>query len=241
MPSLSVTTINILLVLLPGFISTAVERAVFYRPKESVFDRIVNALVHTLFVYLVYSLFFYLLLDIEYPLFGLNHPVTTNNEKISIYVNNHLSYLALILLSVLWGCTIGWLKNKDFLLKLPRKLGITQQTSHNSVWMDVISLYKDAEKLHSDDKIFSGKRVGCYLLVYLTDGRKILGWPRFYSNEFTDGPQVFLTNAVWIFEDNPDHIEIPAPGILINGAEIKYINFVYGEKNESIHQKRDEG
>lgn len=207
MPPTSVSALNVLFFLLPGFISFSVERAMFFRPDDTTFDKTVSVLIHTFIVNVIYGLISYLT-SLDYAPFQ----AYTNGDAVTLTITNPCSLVSLFLTTIVWGLIFGWLKNNDLLLWIPRLVKMTKRTTRSSVWQDVFT------------------DMDTYVLVLLKDGRGVSGWPQYFENKFTDGPVVFLTKAQWIIEGEEPKA-ISDPGILINGSEIAVIQF-YSKKGE---------
>ncbi|MBC8205056.1 MAG: hypothetical protein H8E87_06065 [FCB group bacterium] len=99
--------------------------------------------------------------------------------------------------------------------------------ARGSLWLDVF------HEKYSLSKDFKEREdiVGAYLVVEMNDGRRVYGWPEYFSDEFKEGPVLFLTRARWLLEDN-EKLDIPYPGIMIMGSEIKSIQFYFQQENE---------
>lgn len=52
-------------------------------------------------------------------------------------------------------------------------------------------------------------------MIHLIDGRQIIGWPKYYSEE-PNNKEIFLVDTVWM-EDNGEFIDVEGLGILITG------------------------
>ena len=52
-------------------------------------------------------------------------------------------------------------------------------------------------------------------MIHLIDGRQIIGWPKYYSEE-PNNKETFLVDAAWM-EDNGEFIDVGGPAILITG------------------------
>ena len=104
---------------------------------------------------------------------------------------------------------------------------MTKRTARGSLW-----LYVFHEK-YSLSKDFKEKReiVGAYLIIEMKDGRRVYGWPEYFSDDFNEGPVLFLTRACWLLDDNKE-IDIPYPGIMIMGSEIQSIQFYIRQENQ---------
>ncbi len=183
-PSLSV--LGILLFLLPGFISAIVLRQIATRAKQSDFERLIEALVLSFILYLT-----------SIPFFGNTLPVSWHEEAGSFKV--HLQWLQLLLLfaeAVLFSLMYGVALQHDWLHKVLRKCKITEKTSRISVWNDVL---QDVARV--------------YLLVEIKDGRRLLGYLTYYSDD-VDQSSLFLEDAAWLTEEG-QQVAVEGPGVLL--------------------------
>ncbi|MBM4306305.1 MAG: hypothetical protein FJ123_06155 [Deltaproteobacteria bacterium] len=131
-----------------------------------------------------------------------------------LQVTSRWAAIAMLVIAIITGLLIGYSKSKDWHMELARKFGLTRTTARPSVWLDIFQ-----------DKYSEG--TGPYVIVFLKDGRRIYGWPEYYANEYSNGPILFLTKAGWLYNDGVQEkeIQIPDPGILINGSQIIHIQF----------------
>jgi hypothetical protein len=147
------------------------------------------------------------------PFFGYSLPVswttTTNDGSTSYVIHLHWGHLAALaisasILSLLYGANI----NHDLLLSILRKFNITERTARKSIWNDAFQDIKNR-----------------YLLVGLADERTVLGYLRYYSDEYEDA-SVFLEDAVWL-DDKGNETPVEGPGILLTKeAGIKFVAFI---------------
>jgi hypothetical protein len=100
---------------------------------------------------------------------------------------------------------------------LLRIFRLTNKTSRDSLWLDI---FNDKYRIQNEGH-------GAYVKVYLKDGKILYGWPEYFSDQFIDGPVLFLSKACWLGEDGEPLIEIPNPGIMIMGSQIENIEFRY--------------
>ena len=221
----SLATLYALLILLPGFITTIVERTISYRREDISVVFVAKALVYSFINYSFFSLTSLQLISWT----ATDLPDGTQR----IFIDQRwISMFVLLGISVALGLLIGLIKNKDWHMKAARKTGITRRTSRSSIWLDIF--YEKYSKKDKKQEIPEG--YGPYVMVFLKDGRRIYGWPEYFSEEYSDGPVLFITDAVWISVRNRK-VEIPYPGILINGSQMDFVQFYMPENEE---EKQDE-
>jgi len=150
----SIEVLNILVFLIPGFISSVVLNALVVRKGEQKeLQRVVEALVFSMLVYAIYSLF------------G-RQPVSPDSESVPIY--DPLSLLILV----------GLFVTNDWHMRIARKLRITNKTSRSSLWYDVfaeqgkyvIVYFKDESRVCGWPKHYSDDPEEPY--IFLTDPLK---------------------------------------------------------------------
>lgn len=209
----SFSAVYALLLLLPGFITLFVERTISYQPGETGGVFVAKALVYSFVNYTLFSITGLTLISWTIT------EVSTQAKRIAISPTG-LNTLILLVISIVIGLCIGLFKTKDWHMKFARKVGLTRRTSRASIWLDI---FHDKYRKKNDND-GTKETEGPYVSVFLKDGRRIYGWPEYFSDEYNDGPVLFLTDAAWISDDE-NEIEIPYPGILINGSQIEYIQF----------------
>lgn len=193
--------LGIFLVLLPGFVSAYLVQILAARRKQSELDKVVEALIFSLFLYLLTLPLFDYSLPIGWYLGDVNHI-----DAWQIVVKwPHLATLAIF--AVILGTVYSASINHNWLTALFRWLNISERSARSSVWNDVFSDLKG------------------FVQVGLSDGRSVIGWIRNYSDE-DDSHSLFLENAAWV-GDNGEELPIVGPGILLTkNLEITYVMFL---------------
>ena len=138
--------IDVLTFLLPGFVSAAIFHSLTPAPRPIPFERVVQALIFTIFIQVGTS--------------GVETGLTWIGPWFwSIGVWSEQTGIAWSLaLAVLLGVVIAWIANTDQLHSRLRKLGITRQTSFSSEWYGALSQSRG------------------YLVLHLTGARRLYGW-----------------------------------------------------------------
>lgn len=129
-------TLIALLILLPGFVSARIARAMSAQAQQSELERVIEALIFSFFTYVIYIALFGTSLPIEWlPYFQVHRW--------------HVVFIALI------GCSLGvfWgiVRSKDLALRLLRRLKLTERTSRESVWNDVFSSIEGSAQIGLHD------------------------------------------------------------------------------------------
>jgi hypothetical protein len=209
--NLTIQALQIIIFLLPGFITLYVARSLIaYRPKPEL-DKIIEALIYSLINYAVFTLFSNL-----FPISAIIKSLE-EEKKLSIEFNRK-AFLLILIISFSLGIIIAIFKRYDLHMKFFRLIRVSNKTSRSSVCQDIFI----------DQKAF--------VTVYMEDGLRIIGWPTYVSDDPEDG-YIFLSDAAWI-KDNDGVIEIKGPGILITPtAKIQAIEFISGEEEKNNGKK----
>ncbi|SRR6266478_940983 len=200
MPDIRFEVLTALIVLLPGFLAARLEQRLTVNPKQNEFDKIIEALLYSFFIYLIYTAIFRSL------------PVSVKAEKAgeTIHYSIEASPLRLALLpliAVVLSVLVSFLANHDFFGRLFRGLRVTRRTWRASTWDDVF---------HD----FSG-----VVQVELSDGRSVMGWLKFCSDRPEDR-SLFLERAAWVNAEGGLE-EIQGPGIFLSReSEIRSVMFL---------------
>ena len=201
---------GVLLLLLPGFSCAYLVQRLAVRPRQTELDKAIEALLFSFVLYLVASPFFAYSLPLSWQM--------TTNEGVEHYTFQlNWAYLAALAalafgLGILYSANL----NHDWLLRLLRKLQITQRTARNSIWNDAF---------HDIPSSF--------VLVQISGDRAVIGYLRYYSDE-PDDAALFLEDAAWIVDDEGTQVPIDGPGILLTKqAGIESVSFLSTGRNPS--------
>lgn len=206
-----VEALSILLVLLPGFACAYLVQFLAVRRKQSEFDKVIEALIFSLFLYLLTLPFFSFTLPIGWRPLDSQHPDIYQ----VVIIGKHLAWLTIasIVLAILYSANI----NRDWAMSALRWMRVTERTGRKTIWNDAF------------------QEIGGMVQVGISGERKILGWLRYYSDEAKDG-SLFLESASWVRKD-VDGVEseepIDGPGILLTKESgIEYVMFLEWAKRE---------
>lgn len=218
-----------LLLLLPGFLASRVFSSLIARRPPAQVERLIEALIFELVVVATYSI----LASSWDSLRPQELAVLANTESAKQLVadplrtvsKNAIPFTALVVISIVVGFIGAVSYNFDFPWNLLRTLRLTKQSSRATVWESVFHSYTN------------------YVIVHLTDGTRIIGWPRHFSDNSQEG-ELFLMNAAYLADtgDPADDIDISGPGILLTkAAGISHIEFLEtkGARNEQEPQATD--
>ena len=202
MESLKFEVVILLLLLLPGFLCARLIQALCVRPEQTELDKIIESLLYSFVVYVAFV-----------SLFGSSVPVGVQISSengiqhygVELYARPLLELAAISLLLALMS---GFVITNDISGWVFRKLRLTQKTTRSSVWSDAF---------HD---------LGGVVHVELGDGRRVMGWLRYYSDEPKDA-SLFLENAAWVNSDTNEVVPIQGPGILITrDMGIRFVEFL---------------
>lgn len=208
MGDLSLEVLAVLLILLPGFLTTGLVQALTSRPKRTELDKVIEALLYSFVTYVLFAV----------TVGGLPVYVRTDRgaDSNAYYVEADPTGIGVLaLISGGLALAVAFMVTNDFPLRYLRKLRITQRTTRTSVWSDVF---------HS---------LGGYVQVELSDGRCIMGWLRYYSDSPED-LSLFLEDAAWVGEGGKV-VEVRGAGILLTSSSgIKNVMFLSPAREKQI-------
>ena len=193
--------------LLPGFVAGAIYHALTSHPKPSAFERVIQALIFTAIVQAIATSLPSSARVAEVPLgAGVTwDPLWT----MGLAVGSAL----LVVLVVNNDIAHGGLRRIRI-----RKFGVTWENSYPSSWYSAFS-----RNVHRND---------CYVVLHLTDKRRLYGWAAEWSNDPAHG-HVRITEGEWLAggENTDESFESPAE-ILIPVRDVKMVEFIHGRIEE---------
>jgi hypothetical protein len=139
MENLTNDIITLLQYLLPGFVAAWMFYSLTSYPKPSQFERVVQALIFTIFIQAIVVLIEYgiVWMCAEYQLDG---------------IPQNLGVVGSVLTAIVLGVMFASFANNDHLHKILRKLGITRETSYPSEWFGAFLNDITFVVLHLDDE-----------------------------------------------------------------------------------------
>ena len=120
MENLAPDVIVILQYLLPGFIAAGIFHSLTSHPKQSQFERVVQALIFTFIIQILVL-------------------ATKKFNPLWILYFTNSSLLISFIISIIFGLLLSFFANNDCLNKTLRKLRVTQETSFASEWFSAFS------------------------------------------------------------------------------------------------------
>ncbi|MFZ3138491.1 MAG: DUF6338 family protein [Thermodesulfovibrionales bacterium] len=210
--TLTVETLNILLLLLPGLLSGQIFYSFFRSEEVSASRRVLDALLFSFVIYLLVSAFvpWEPLAQVKLSGGTLTYLFSANGNVIL------LSLGGVVCIPII----AGFFYFNDYVHTFLRKLKITTKTSRANTW---------------NDAFLTQNR---YVIVTLKDGRRIRGYPTMFSTDPEEG-FVYLYNPAWVNDDKkgddaPDYFESNCHGFLLNRENMELIEFTL-DPGETLH------
>jgi len=199
MEHLNYESFQILIFLIPGFISAYIMDLTIVREKRNIFETIIEALIFSFFIYFLVSVIIR-----KFPVFI--ETIESDGSKFSYLRYDSIAFFAVIVVSLILPLIFSSAYNHDWSMKIIRKLKISQRTSRKSPWNDAFL----------DNNV--------HIIINFSNGRRIYGWPKYFSED-PEKPLIYLHNPSWI--DNNSFIDLDINGILITDKqEIESIEFL---------------
>jgi hypothetical protein len=115
-------------------------------------------------------------------------------------------------IAVIVGAAVAYLTNTDSLHRWLRSKGFSTRTAHPSEWHNTFSEYQQ------------------YVILHLTDDRRLAGWPRFWPSD-SDKGHFFIIQPSWILDNEEQGLD-GLEGVLVNVKDVKWIEFVKQQGGE---------
>ncbi|MBW1649789.1 MAG: hypothetical protein JRJ44_03745 [Deltaproteobacteria bacterium] len=196
METLSIDVIKLLSYLIPGFISASIFYSLTPFPKQSPFERTVQALIFTIFiqalVYGVKSIFVFI-----------------GNIGTLLEWNTNSELIWSIIIAILLGLTFSYLINNDKIHKKLRKWGITKKTSYFSTWYGT---FYDEEYI-------------TYIVLHFKDGKRLYGWPTEWPSDPEKG-HFIIEQPLWLDDNNKEIEITGVKSILVDVKEVELVEFM---------------
>ena len=149
---LTAETLTLFLLLVPGFVSSAVLNAIVVRQMKGRVGHVIEALVFSFLIYACLAPFF----DGS----PVSVEVTAVEDRTTYRPTADPAFLISAMgLAVLLALVVGASVTHDFHMRILRWMRLTYRTARDSTWID----------------IFIDQRR--YVEVAFTDGRRLFGWP----------------------------------------------------------------
>ncbi len=151
---------------------------------------------HVIIEALVFSFLIYTCLAPFFAGSPVSVEVRTEEGRTTYQPNADPEFLiSAIALAILLALIVGASITHDLHMRLLRWMRLTHRTARDNTWID----------------IFIDQRR--YIEVTLTDGRRLFGWPQYYSNHPEEG-LLYLYDPAWI-DNAGKYVDLDAHGILL--------------------------
>jgi len=201
--------LNVLIFLLPGFLSQRIAEGLIVTAKPSDLTRVIDALALSLVDYALYSI-----LGIWLPLRPI--PLTVaETGQLQVTRDTAFGFLALCGIAVLIAVIFAKSTNAGWHYWILReKLHLTHKTGRIDVWYDVFSGFQDN-----------------WIQITLKNGKKFYGWAEYFS-ENPERRELFL-REVLVTEADGRQYEVRGSGVLVTErAEIESIALINPVKDQ---------
>jgi hypothetical protein len=191
----SKAVVDVLTYLLPGFIAAGVVFYLTPAPRSVPFERVIQALIFTLVVQV-------LLILVRESAFVLGRRVV-----VAGIWSDDVRLVWSAALALLLGFGIAYAANTDRIHAVLRRMGITHQTSYSSEWYGAFCENRG------------------FVVLHLTDQRRLYGWPEEWSSTPNAGHFV-VSLAEWLEGDR----RIPLPGVhrvMVRAADVEMVEFMH--------------
>ena len=208
---LTTETLTLFLLLVPGFVSSAVLNAIVVRQTTGRVGHVIEALVFSFQIYACLAPFF----DGS----PLSVEVTLADDRTTYRPTaDPLFLICATGLAVLFALAAGASITHDFHMRILRWVRLTHKTARDNTWLD----------------IFIDQRR--YVEVTLTDGRRLFGWPLYYSNRPEEG-LLYLQDPAWIDGDGK-YVDLDVHGILLTRKDdVESIVFTKLKFGQAVSRK----
>jgi uncharacterized protein DUF6338 len=220
----TVAAINVLIFLLPGFISQKMTEWLTAHGKSGETEMIRDALIFSLINYLIYTVFAFSSHHLTFayspfPSLPAVPLVLSDTGTLEMRAEQVEAMAALVAISIASGIALAKSLESGWLFGAFRKWGLTKKNSEMDVWYDVFNEFR-----------------GNWLRVCFKDGYKIIGWAYFFSDD-PNKRELFLAEAS-VEQPNGELGELEGPGILIeNMAEVVRIEVINGGGEEDNNRE----
>ena len=199
--------INILLFLLPGFVTAAIYYYYTSHPKPSPFERVIQALVFTILIHATVELIRLCGVSILWVVELTNVDRIINLTTMMFDASDVIpDVLTLVVFSVLLGLLAVFVSNNDTFHRILRRYEFTVEDSYPAEWYSAFAQSKT------------------YVVLHLVGQRRIYGWPKEWSGN-PDRGHLLISECEWLDGNQ----RIPMVGVdtmLISVSDVEMVEFV---------------
>jgi len=216
--NLTAQTLNLLTFFFPGLIASAVLNVARPRGSADGLQRLIEAILFTVTIAAIVPLLLSIV-DLQTVL----QPLTLETERLSVRPGGWPTFALSTVLAVLLPLPIAAILSRDRHMRLLRWLRISDRSSRESTWSQVF-----------------GEQGDRFVVVHLNDGRRLQGYPMYYSETQEEGV-LYLDQPAWIVDDIENEneqiaVETDQHGVLIHRTEFQLVEF----QRQSLDRKRSE-
>lgn len=181
--------------LLPGLFGSMVYDYILEGEKRENIDRVASALVLTLASAMVLH-------------YAAGAPIVpsfevTNETRVDALMNAFLgeNLLRATLLSTVIALVFGALNNHGLLYLLLRAIHITYKTGDGDIWQQTFYKFR-----------------GCWISIEFKDGRRLVGWPKFFSSTGKQR-EILVADATWWSQNDAGEfvsMDVIGPGVYLS-------------------------
>lgn len=216
--TISQDVVEILEYLLPGFLAAWVFYILTGHPKQSPFERTVQALILTIVI--------------KASVYVINGTaVLTGSHLFSVGKwDDSTAVLWSVIVAFIVGHALAWAANNNAYHKCLYRFNITSKTSLVSEWHSAFtSTY-------------------CYVILHLADdldNRRLFGWPEEWPDDPVNGHFV-INEPEWLAVENGEYKRIPLPQnelLMVGGRHVVMVEFVRTPgtpHNEDENERKEE-
>jgi hypothetical protein len=212
--NISVETLTVLIYITPGLFASLFLDLILVRREKDIGSRITESLIFSLVIYGLVSLGIG-----DFPVSAINAP-----DRNGTIVNRSIAFgndaiLPTIAAALLLPLVVGHLLTARWLMRILRMLHVTGRTGRGSTWLDV---FLDQKR---------------YVIVNFSDGRRLMGWPQYYSDSPNER-MLYLSDVAW-YDDQGKPRESDLHGIfLVKNDSIGFIEFTHITSKASMAEHR---
>jgi hypothetical protein len=203
MVGISEDVVTIVLNLLPGFVTAWVYYGLTAHPKQSPFERTVQALIFTAIVRA-------LVIPVRWFLVG----IALNTGIIVGSWTADVEYVYSFLIAFLLGHLLVYAANKDLYHSFIRRFDPSAPTSYPSEWFSTFAQHSR------------------YIILHLAGERRLQGWPYEWPDR-PDSGHFVIQEPKWLLDDNTAVPIIVDEIMLIPACDVRMVEFLkYSDQTE---------
>ena len=214
MDGISTEIVGVIYQLLPGFIVAWIIYGLTSHLKPSSFERIIQALIFTVFVRTILIVFRSLAISLGENLYSIGQ------------WSNEVGFVWSIIIAISTGLFITWCVNNDFPLFLFRKDG-EEKCQKNLKWLHKIFLKINLtdKTLHPTEWYSAFNSEPRFIVLHLSGERRLYGWPKQYPDDPQKG-HFLIEEAEWLLDDGTSAPLYSVSQLLIPASDVEQVEFV---------------